>query len=100
MLLDVVQVAQTIQHRRAHLHVMLLEELLQHHLATLLYLPVLPAQDSLDLSSGLGRANEVHPGGLYMLRVAGEDLHLVAALQFITDGDKLVVHLGADTMAA
>ena len=35
-----------------------------------------------------------------MLRLGGEDFHLVAALQFVAQGHELVVNLGTDTVAA
>ena len=79
---------------------MALEELLQHLLTLLLDLPVVSTQDSLDLSFRLRCTHEVHPRRLNMLRVTGQDLHLVAALQLMTQWYKLVVHLRADTMTA
>ena len=82
------------------LNVIFLQELGQQLLSLLLLLATVTAQDGLNLGLGLGRAHEVDPGGLHMLRVGGENLHLVAALQLMAQGHQLVVHLGTDTMRA
>ena len=73
---------------------------LQLLLADFLHLAVVASEDGLYLSLGLGRRHEVDPVGLYVLRFRRENLHLVAALQFVAQGYELMVHLGADAVGA
>src|SRR6476620_6687468 len=47
----------------------------------------------LDTSTGLCCNNEVEPVFRWLLLIAGNDLHLVTASEFVTDGNEFVIHL-------
>ena len=69
-----------------------------HFLALALYFAVVATQNGLYLGFGLGGRYKIDPCGVYMLRLRGKNLYLVATLQFVTQRYQLVVYLGTDTM--
>jgi len=81
-------------------HFFVLEEFHQLVFAHLLHGPLFAFQDAGYLGLGLGGGGEVYPRRLHALRLGGEDFHLVAALQLVAQRNELVVHLGADAVAA
>ena len=78
----------------------LLEEVGEERLALLLHLTTVASQDGLYFCLRLGCADEVDPCGLHVLRLRGENLHLVAAVELMAQWHELVVHLRADTVRA
>ena len=94
------QFAELVEDGDVNLHVVSGEEVGECLFALLLYLAVLATQDGLNLPLRLCCADEVDPVGLHVLRVAGEYLHLVAALQLVAQRHEAVVDLGTDAMAA
>ena len=85
---------------KRHLETILLHPLCQHLLALLLHLSLSATQDGLNLCLRLGRRHKVNPRGLHMLRFRRQHLHLVAAVQTMTQGHQLVIHLGAYAVGA
>ena len=80
--------------------VVLGKELCQRCLTLLLQFTVIPAQYRLNLCLSLSRMGKVYPRRLHMLRLRGKNLHLVTALQLMTQRYKLMVYLCSDAMAA
>ena len=95
-----VELGQLVGQCRCGLKAVLLQESVQYLLALALSLAVVATQYGLNLSLGLGGRYKVDPSGIDVLRFRCENLHLVAALQFVAQWHQFVVHLGADTMAA
>ena len=63
-------------------------------------LALLGVQLLLDLGAGLGRDHPAQPVAVGPLVLAGQDLHHVAGLELLADGDGLAVHASAGAMAA
>ena len=92
--------SQLIGYSHGVFNIVVLEEGTENFLSLFLYLASVTTQDGLDLSLSLGSGNETNPRTLYVLRLRGENLHLVATLQFMTQWHELMVHLGSDTVRA
>ena len=94
------QTAYALHLGRIDLHVLFLKELMEYGLAELLVGALLLAEHLLDLAACLGGGGKVQPFGAYLLALGGKYLNLVTALEFIVDGLKFVVHLGAYAVGA
>ncbi len=79
---------------------LVVKQFLEHLLPLLPYSPTLTAQRRLDLDSGFRGAYEVNPLRLWLHRLRGEYLHLIAASQLLAEWYQLVVHLGTQALIA
>ena len=92
---EVVEAAYLVDIHAVGFQVTLLQERIEHLFSLLLLFTFLPAQYGLNLAFGLGCCDKVHPLLGHLLTLGRKDLHLVAALQYITDGLQLVIYLGS-----